>query len=79
MTFREYLKSLRELARDYPEKLDCPVIYSHDDEGNEYQKVNQFPALVQIENINEDRFLELTGFHNDTNITFKDCNAIIIN
>ena len=34
---------------DTPEFNQLPLIYSHDDEGNEYQAVNWLPSLVTIE------------------------------
>jgi hypothetical protein len=40
MTFEEYLSSLNKIAKEKPETLKYIVVYSHDDEGNNFQKVN---------------------------------------
>tara|TARA_B110000503_G_C7119301_1_gene401740 strand:- start:1473 stop:1724 length:252 start_codon:yes stop_codon:yes gene_type:complete len=78
ITLKEYLKQLNELVEEQPQALNFPLIYSHDDEGNYYQKVICFPSLAQIENI-EERYLEIIGFCDETNILSEDCNAVTIN
>ena len=77
--FKDYLKSLQEIAEEYPESLEFEVIYSHDDEGNEFQKVSTKPVICQIENPNYYRHLELVGYLGDEIIDLRDCNAILIN
>lgn len=79
LLLKDYLKSLQELIKKYPEAIEYTVIYSHDDEGNEFQKVGAEPTLCQIENINFYRHLELVGYLDEENIDRKDCNAVIIN
>lgn len=59
MKFKDYLKAINELAEEYPESLEMEVIYSHDDEGNEYQKVINFPYLVEVEDLEDYRNLEI--------------------
>lgn len=39
MTLRQYLHMLIDIAKEKPELLDKPVIYSKDDEGNDFNKV----------------------------------------
>ena len=39
-TFREYLSQLKQFAKDNPETLDLPVVYSIDDEGNDYKHIH---------------------------------------
>ena len=64
---------------DTPEFNRLPLIYSHDDEGNEYQAVNWLPSVVtivemkarDIERIDED---EMDLINKDGGI-----HAIIIN
>ena len=83
ITFRRYLKELNEFANKYPQSLDCRVIYSRDDEGNEYQEVvNDIPIFVQLENPNARQYrnLEIVGFFElDDSISIEDCNAVLIN
>ena len=87
MKLKDYIKNLQKLVDDYPEALEMEVIYSHDDEGNEYQKViNDEPAMCQIESLADGyRFLELVGFyveegeHSDDDIALEDCNAVCKN
>ena len=80
---KELIKNLQNLVEKYPECENFQIIYSHDDEGNEYQRVINNPGLIQLENPNQEsyRFLELVGHYdeNSDEITLKDCNAVIIN
>lgn len=78
MKFKEYLAELNKMAKEQPDKLECEMIYSHDDEGNFYQKVHNMPAFVQVEDLTQ-YDLEIVGFDGDENIAIEDCNAIIIN
>jgi hypothetical protein len=68
------------MATEYPEKLDLEIIYSHDDEGNCYQKVYSVPNFCQVHDIKE-HYLEMVGHYNGHNdeIALEDCNAVIIN
>jgi len=77
MKFKEYLEKLNKLALDNPNSLEFELIYSHDDEGNEYQKVNHLPCLMEIENIEDNRFLEQVYDENDE--PGENCNTVIIN
>ena len=40
MKLSKYLEDLNELVKHNPDILDYDVVYSHDDEGNCFQKVN---------------------------------------
>lgn len=79
--FKQYLETLQEIAKKFPETLEFPVIYSHDDEGNEYQRVVNEPVLCQIENPEQKSYrnLEFIGIEDDDDINKKDCNALLIN
>lgn len=81
ITVKQLIKNLQELVKLKPECENYQIIYSHDDEGNEYQRVINEPNLCQLENPNQEsyRFLELVGFLNNDDIVLKDCNAVIIN
>jgi len=59
MNLKEYLKELNKLIALHPEAMNYEVIYAHDDEGNEFQKVNCAPMLMLIDNIEDDRYLEI--------------------
>lgn len=82
LLFKDYLENLNKFAKEFPEALKYQVIYSHDDEGNEYQRViYDEPSLVQLENPNQEsyRFLERVGNFGEEGIKRTDCNAVIIN
>jgi hypothetical protein len=48
MLLDEYLTALNELVKKYPNLKDAEVIYSKDDEGNSYHKVNYTPTPTVI-------------------------------
>lgn len=77
MKLKEYFAELELMIAHNPDILEYTVIYSHDDEGNEYQQVNQLPALVEIDNIEDYRHLNMIWIDDDTPGT--NYNAIIIN
>jgi len=58
MKLQEYLDNLLLMVKDNPKIADFEVIYSHDDEGNEFQKVWMPPSLMRIDDLSQDRNLE---------------------
>lgn len=87
MKLRQYLKELNELVKQYPEFLDLECVYSSDDEGNGYKKVNFTGSPMQFEDMDEWE-LELVATYNekypegdeDGDYCHKnDINAIVIN
>ena len=78
VTVDNLIKALTELSENGGGNL--PIIYSKDDEGNDFHKVNNLPLLVQVHDINE-YYLEWVGeFNPDSdNIAREDCNCVIIN
>ena len=67
MTLKEYAESINKLAEKYPDIL---VVYSSDDEGNNFQKVHNTGTLgffdgdyhgdfISIEHIKEDPEYEM--------------------
>jgi hypothetical protein len=48
---------LKKALKDLPD--DLIVIYSHDDEGNEYQRVISLPTVVYMKKSSDYRFLEI--------------------
>ena len=83
ITVKELIDTLQTLLKKYPGCENYQIIYSHDDEGNEYQRVINIPGLVQLHDPNQEsyRFLELVGFYDEESdeISLEDCNAVIIN
>jgi hypothetical protein len=51
MTVNEYANNLIQLLKKSPEIGELEVIYSQDDEGNTYQKVNFHASLVKTEGL----------------------------
>lgn len=45
MKFKEYLAKLNKLAQDDPNVLELPVVYSKDDEGNQFRFVGHDPVV----------------------------------
>ena len=78
MKLRQFLNEIEQMVKANPEKMDCEVIYSSDDEGNYYQKVHNSPCWVHVENLNK-YDMDLLGMYADEATDIEDCNAIIIN
>ena len=51
MKLKEYLTNLQNLALKYPELMDNEIIYSSDDEGNNYNTVLFKPTILLVEDI----------------------------
>jgi hypothetical protein len=78
MTVKEYVHILDSLIRKHPEIANFQVVFSSDNEGNDYQLVYQEPTLCQIHNPNTS-YVEMVGFQGDETIDNKDLNALCIN
>jgi hypothetical protein len=50
MTLREYIFHLQEFAKKDKRTLDLPVVYSVDDEGNDFKEVLFNPTLMKLTN-----------------------------
>ena len=88
MTLKEYYDSLTEMLKEYPEAGDLICVYSHDDEGNEYQEVMNHPTICQLQpwdTTKEYRWLKVVGYvkdfpeEKDKPIEIEDCNAVMMN
>lgn len=44
MKLKDYLKHLQELVEEHPEMLEYDVVYSSDDEGNDFKEVIYLPS-----------------------------------
>ena len=51
MTLGKYVETLVDMLKRNPEIEDYTVIYSSDDEGNSYQKVNFTPSVMLSEGL----------------------------
>lgn len=51
MKVKEYVNTLVEMLKRNPEIEDMEVIYSVDDEGNTFQKVNFTPSIMLSEGL----------------------------
>ena len=51
MTLRVYVQTLVDMLKRNPEIEHYTVIYSSDDEGNSYQKVNFTPSVMLSEGL----------------------------
>ena len=57
-TLKEYIEDLQDIISENPEAIDFPVIYSIDDEGNDYyHKVIYNPSLFYVGDL-DDYYLE---------------------
>ena len=79
MKLKDFLEAIHHHTKDIPNADELEVIFSVDDEGNEYMKVHFEPTVCQIHNPNEDRWLEIVGYYDEDTIAKEDVNAIIIN
>jgi hypothetical protein len=77
MTLQEYIESLQRLIENNPEYVNMPLIYSKDDEGNDYHHVNYSPSPAQVEDL-EEYYLELVWDEEGEN-PGTDFNCIMIN
>ncbi len=78
MTLKEYAKEINKLAEEYPNVL---VVYSSDDEGNSFHRVNQAGTVGFIYNGD---FFDLESVKDNCNNMFdyyvgKKPNAVCIN
>lgn len=78
MKAKEFYKSLGELLQENPSYGDLELVYSTDDEGNDYHHVNNYPTAAQFHDM-EEYFLELVGYKGEDTIADEDINGIIIN
>lgn len=83
ITVQQLIEHLQKMVDLHPKIKDFQVIYSHDDEGNEYQRVINLPAICELDNPNQEgyRNLEVKGFfdYGKGKTYYKNCNAICIN
>jgi len=71
MTLKEYARKINKLLIDHPEAKDYMVVYSVDEEGNNFTQVHFDPSIGEYDN----------GFFatESSNQNVEDCNAVCIN
>lgn len=52
-TLREHISRLQVIAKENPEILDKPIIYSKDDEGNEFKEIHFDAGVGHFNDDNE--------------------------
>jgi hypothetical protein len=55
MKLKEYLENLNNFVKENPDALDLEVIYSSDDEGNDFQAVHYTPQMGIFEDLLSDK------------------------
>ena len=66
---KEYIANLNKLVKENPEALTMDVVYSIDDEGNGFQKINYTPQIGEYEG----------DYNGDFDEEGKNKNAVCIN
>jgi hypothetical protein len=81
MKLKEYIQQLQELVDTNPEAADLIVVYSKDDEGNEFQVVNWTATLGHFKGKYRGAFISETGIKEDEDLEEGDypINAVCIN
>ena len=75
MTLKKYLKHLNKIVEKNPEALKYELIYSKDDEGNEFSKVLYKPSLGFLDD--DDEYIDENS--DDWGEIEEELNAICIN
>ncbi len=76
MKFERYLTILNNLAKNNPETLGFDVVYSIDDESNEYKEVNMDPGSVGHKDAYGNvRFTDQSG----EILNVPQCNTVVVN
>ena len=74
MTVRNYINTLVEMVKKNPEIEHYEVIYSADDEGNTFQKVNFTPTVMIADGL-DNAYVEVESIMNVDN----NANVLCIN
>jgi len=79
MKFKKYLEALNKLAVNNPSCLKFEVIYSHDDEGNNFQKINNIPEICTVPRGGLKKYLFEEVYFNECECEDEKPNAVCIN
>ena len=74
MSHPKTVGDLRAALKDLPDNM--PLIYSHDDEGNEFQKVIYEPSIITVIKSDSYRFLEIVEESDDISAETEECLCI---
>lgn len=77
MKLKQFLDHIHHHTKDIPNKDNLEVIFSIDDEGNEFKKVYFEPTLCKIENV-DSKNVNIVGFYEDNTIKKENINSICI-
>lgn len=79
MNLKQFLEAIQRQTKDIPNRDDLEVVFSVDDEGNEYRKVHFKPTLCKVESSSADStYITEVETLGDGEIEKKDVNAICI-
>jgi len=77
MKFKSYVESLNKILAENPESAEYDVIYSHDDEGNNFQKVNYDGTIGYFDGTYYGDFTKLSQLEEED--IYEKPNAICVN
>jgi len=79
MNLGQFLKAIEHHTKDISNREDMEVVFSTDDEGNDYKKVHYEPTLCKIESSDRnDDVIVTINMLGDGEIDKADVNAICI-
>jgi hypothetical protein len=78
MKLKEYLENLNNFVKENPDALDLEVIYSSDDEGNDFQAVHYTPQMGIFEGGYRGEFISSEQLE-DWDRSKEEINAVCIN
>jgi hypothetical protein len=75
MKLKQYLDNLNRLVKETPEILDLELVYSGDEEGNDFHPLNYLPTL----GVFRDGEFVSKAYLEDMELTEDDINALCVN
>lgn len=79
MKLKQFLEAIQHHTKDIPNRDDLEVVFSVDDEGNEYKKAFYEPTLCKIESaISDSNYITAIEMLEDGEIEKEDINAICV-
>jgi len=79
MKLKKFLEAIYHHVKDIPNSDELEVIFSVDDEGNEYKKIHFEPSLCKIESADRNSdYIVAIDMLGDGEIEKEDVNAICI-
>ena len=79
MNLKQFLQAIEHHTKNIPNREDLEVVFSIDDEGNEYKKVHFEPTLCKVESSSSNSdYITAIQMLGDGEIEKEDVNAICI-